>query len=638
MNNPELEQSAFVKDDTLYGKKTVAVVAPDKKKDIDTDNSFYQNIIDASLSSQLDISSFNSLQSTAQNRNDIYNIYDSMCQDTTLSAVVETYAEDATERNDNGKIVWVESENAEVASLVDYYIDTLNIDKNIYKWVHSLCKYGDLYLRLYRESDFADDLFNNAKKEDNRTLNEDVKIVAYSKNDNYVHYMEMVKNPAEMFEVTKFGKTIGYVHSPVNATLTKNDATSLMQYQYSIKQKDIQIYPATEFVHASLENNDDRSEEILNIFTENEALEDGKCDHTYKVRRGQSLLASVFSTWRELKLLENSVLMYRLTKSPRIRMVNVEVGDMPKENVKKTLMGIKMMIEQKTAMDAGNSMSEYTNPGPIENTIYVPTHGGVGNVSTSEIGGDVDIKSLADLDYYTDKLFGGLRVPKQYFGRTEDGAGFNGGASLSIISSRYAKMIKRIQNTVLQALTDAINLMLLDKGLESYVNDFTLHMLPPTTQEEIDRREALSGEVALTGDIMNMLSDVEDVKVRIKILKSLLSHIITNNDVINELQSYLEELEAQEEESDRGEDDLGGDAGADFGGRDIGGGIGNDFGGDAGGDIGGADDIGGDLNDISLGDDTDTDLDMEADTSSSDETILPSGDDLGIDLSAEDEE
>ena len=38
--------------------------------------------------------------------------------------------------------------------------------------------------------------------------------------------------------------------------------------------------------------------------------------------------------------------------------------------------------------------------------------------------------------------------------------------SLSIISSRYAKMVKRIQATMIQLLTDAVNLMLIDKNLE----------------------------------------------------------------------------------------------------------------------------------------------------------------------------
>ena len=47
----------------------------------------------------------------------------------------------------------------------------------------------------------------------------------------------------------------------------------------------------------------------------------------YTVRRGQSLLYNVFKIWRELSLLENSMLLNRVTKSSIIRVVNVEIGD-----------------------------------------------------------------------------------------------------------------------------------------------------------------------------------------------------------------------------------------------------------------------------------------------------------------------
>ena len=628
MDNLENENSVIVQDEEIYNKKSKPVPRPDKKKDIDLDGTFYENIIDAGINNVLDLTAFNSLTTTAQTRNELYNVYDNMCQDGTISAVIETYSEDATERNDKGQILWAESDNAEVGKMVEYLIDTLNIDKHIYKWVYSLCKYGDVYIRLYRQSEYDDEIFSSSLRGEGRQqLNEDVKIKAYGHNDNYAHYMEMVTNPAEMFEVTKFGKTVGYIQSPVNDTLQKKDMLSLNQFQYKFKKDEVTIYPATEFVHASLEDSTSRTEEIINIFIDQDDYDSDKNAHVYKVRRGQSVLADVFKVWRELNLLENSVLLYRVTKSSRVRLVNVEVGDMPKENVGKTLMGIKRMIEQKAAINAGNSMSEYNNAGPIENTVYVPTHGGIGNITTSEIGGDVDVKSLADLDYYTNKLYGQLRVPKQYFSQTDDSTGFNGGTSLSIISSRYAKMIKRVQNTIIQAITDAINLMLIDKGLESYVNEFTIHMLPPTTQEEIDRRESLSSKVGLATDIMNMLADIEDPIVKMKILKSLLSDIVNDADIIAELQEYIDGLEESAETGDvpmEGEEEGGSDM---MGGGDMssGGGM-DDFGGDVPADDGG------DLN-ATLG--AEEDVPDDSGESSSDD-VLPSGDDLGVDLTDSD--
>ena len=608
MSQIDNQDSVYVNNDELYNKKIKTVTPPERKKDVDLDKTLYQNIIEAGMSSQLDINSLNTLNQTAENRNQMYNIYDSMCEDGTLGAVVETYAEDATETNDKGNIVWVESSNSEAAKYVEYLLDMLNINKNIFKWAYSLCKYGDLYLHLFRESEYNDDLFKSKKE-----LNEDINIKSFSKNDKYAHYMEMVKNPAEMFELTKFGKTVGYIKAPVANVISKNTTTSYNTFNYKFKKDDITLYPATEFVHAALEGNSCRDEEIVDIFLDAAKYDSDDSDYTYTVRKGESLLSNVYKVWRELNLLENSVLLNRITKSSIVRLINVEVGDMPKENVTKTLLGVKQMIEQKTAINSGTSMSEFNSPGPIENNVYVPTHEGVGTISTTQIGGDVDVKSLADLDYYMNKMYGQLRVPKQYFSQTDDSTGFNGGTSLTIISSRYAKMIKRIQNTLIQAITDAINLMLLDKGLDNYINEFTIHMLPPSTQVEIDRRDNISGKIQLTSDIMNMIAEIEDPAAKLKILKALLGNVIDDTEVLEVIQEQINKLEEEGniEETEEPVDDIPiDDMDTDFNPGMSSSGFNNDL----------------------LNDQPETTAETESEDSG-EETILPTPDELGVDMS-----
>ena len=521
MNNVNNDDSVYLDQPDVYHKETIAVPAPERGFGVDTKNTVFHNIINAAIGGQLDVNSLQSFTSITQSRNTVYGLLDSMCEDATIAAVLETYAEDATEYNDEGQIVWAESSDANIQKYVQFLLDTMNVDKNIYSWVYSLCKYGDVYLRLYRESDWKQaDLFDDTKTKEQ--LNEDIKIKAYSQNDHYVNYMEMCPNPADIFELTKFGKTYAYINAPSNPSANNQMNGSAYQLQgamsYKFKKGDVDLHGPMDYVHACLQDNTSRTPEKIQIFT-GESEEDSD-SLTYTVKRGQSLLYNVFKNWRELQLLESSILLNRVTKSSIIRMISVEVGDMPKEQVGPHLAGIKALIEQKAAIKVGSSISEYTNPGPIENNIYIPTHEGIGAITTSQIGGDVDVKSLADLEYYQDKLFGALRVPKQYFGVTGDGAGFDGGKSLSVISSRYGKMIKRIQNTIIQCLTDAINLMLVDRGLKSYVNEFNIRMLAPTTQEELDRRENVAGKVQLTSDIMNMLSDIEDTQTKLKILKS----------------------------------------------------------------------------------------------------------------------
>ena len=620
------ESSVYREEPAVYNKVIQAAPAPEREIGIDTKQTMYQNIIQAGTNNLLDISSLDAFTNISQSRDQVYALLDTMCQDSTVAAVLETYAEDATEPNDQGQIVWVEASNPDVQKYVQFLLDAMNVDKNIYKWTYSLCKYGDIYLRLYRESDFEEaDLFNSFKNKKKTALNEAVKIKAYSKNDHYVNYMEMHSNPAEIFELTKLGKTYAYIKAYVNSTQTFDSVTGYYQannlLSYRFKQSDVELHSATDFVHGCLEDNSSRTPETVQIFIGDSDKEADAL--TYTVKRGQSLLYNTFKTWRELQLLENSVLLNRITKSSIVRVIGVEVGDMPKEMVGPHLQGIKSLIEQKAAINAGNSINEYTNPGPIENNIYVPTHEGVGAITASQIGGDVDVKSLADLDYYQDKWFGSLRVPKQYFGVTDDNAGFSGGQSLSIISSRYGKMVKRIQSTMTQLLTDAVNLLLLDRNLKTYVNEFNIRMLAPTTQEELDRRENLSNKVGVTTDIMNMLGDIDDSVIKLKIMKSLLSKILTDGEVIDLIQQQIDNLEEQQEAENNPEEttddiDLSDDSGDMFA--------------DASSEPSEAElDLG-----LGVTDDSETDLSLD----SGEETIepmdtgatLPTPDELGVDM------
>ena len=186
----------------------------------------------------------------------------------------------------------------------------------------------------------------------------------------------------------------------------------------------------------------------------------------------------------------------------------------------------------------------------VENNIYIPVRGELGSINVQLVGGDnPNITGLADLDYFKNRFFGALRIPKQFLGDTSDAGGFDAGKSLAQSSSRYAKMVKRIQNTTINMITDMINLMLIDADLESYIGKFTIMMLAPTTQEAADRQTAIRERVGIVQDIMNIVStDVTDETTRLKILKSLLSNTIDDGDVLRLIQDEIDEKERAAEE------------------------------------------------------------------------------------------
>lgn len=563
---PDNEKSAFSNID--YNNITVSKPLPDKLNSIDTDGILFDNIIAASSEHDLNVPAINSFNSVSRTRDNIYDMIDTMAQDATISAVLDIYAADACEPNDQGQVVWVTAEDERVSKEVEHLLDAMRIDKNAFGWVYSLIKYGDLYLRLYRESEYNDPIFDTKKINAKEQLNENVIVKAYSKNDRYAEYMEMNKNPAEVFELTRFGKTVGYIKThihKVDPDDTLGAAFSQFNYTYNFDLNDVDVFSATEFVHACLEDNSGRTTEEVTITSG-----DDDVTSTYSVRRGQSLLYDSFKTWRELTLLEDAVLLNRITKSALVRIVSVNVGDMEKSDVRTLLQRIKQMIETKAAINVGKSITDYTNPSAVENTIYVPVHGETGAISTQNLGGDVNVGDLVDLDYWKNKLTGSLSIPKQYLGDTDDSTGFNGGTSLSLISSRYAKTVKRIQNAFIQAITDAINLLLFDRGLTEYINKFTIKMQQPTTQEEKDRKENMANTINTIQTLMGLLDLVEDPILKLTILKSLLSDAISDTTVIQAIQDQIDMIEASNEENGEtaeGELGEGGLEDLDFGGE-----------------------------------------------------------------------
>ena len=570
--------------------------------DIDVKNTLADNIIEAGLTSRLDMAALENFTNISNARDQIYQLIDTMAQDSSVAAILRTYAEDVCEPADNGHVVWCEANDPNISKFVNYILNVMNADKNMYSWTYSLLKYGDVYLRLYRESDYKDTLFTSdnieraesarnvlneeykdrTKQKD--TLEENVRLNMHSASDPYSYYVELVDDPGTMFELTKFGKTYGYIEVP-NTESSLDAVTSLTgssmsgTYNFRLKSTDVNVFQADDFVHACLEDNFTRFPETVELFiNQNEDAKD-KCQ-SYSVRRGKSLLYDSYKIWREKALLENAALLNRITRSSIVRKVGVEVGDMPKEQVQQTLRRVKEMMEQKGAINVGNSMSEYNNPGPIENNIYFATHGGQGNITVEAVGGDVEVKNLADLDWWNNKFYSSYGIPKQYFGWTDDGAGFNGGTSLTILSSVYAKGVKRVQNAMIQALTDAINLFLLNKGFKSYLNNFTLKMKAPITQEEIDYRAGLTNKITAISSIQGLFTDIEDKPRRLRILKILLGALdygdALNTEIDAEIKAIEEAAVADEENAEGAADtttaettDASADTSADAGGDDT---------------------------------------------------------------------
>ena len=132
----------------LLGKSIESVPKEKPEIGIDTTDELAFDILEGSINNDVNLNKLESFTNIAQTRETLYSLIDTMSNDSRIASILETYAEDATESNDNGDIVWCESDNEDVKKYVSYLLDCLRVNKHAYEWVYSLIKYGDLYLKL----------------------------------------------------------------------------------------------------------------------------------------------------------------------------------------------------------------------------------------------------------------------------------------------------------------------------------------------------------------------------------------------------------------------------------------------------------------------------------------------------------
>lgn len=549
-----------------------------------------KQIKSADSGSLVDVDAINRFRTLSSDRQERYTQFEDLLKDATVAAAIEMYADDATQYDyRSGKVIWAESENPDIAKAANRLLDVLRINENSWTWIYALCAYGDVYLRLYRKGDVSDynDAFSDhtgltairVKKEDSTRPIEE--------------YVEYVDDPAVMYDLQVRDKTSGFIKM-VNAEVEQSSSMYTSLTTKTLDLSDVNIYDRKSFVHICLAGNIDRHPELI-------ALHDSKTGSTsvYKVKTGKSILADAYDAAQTVKLLEDSMMLSRVTKSALVRILQIEVGNMPKPEVESLLRRIKNMIEQKMALNKQNGVvASYNSPGPIENIVYVPTKEGKGAITSNNLGGDVNIKDIVDVDYFNNKKLSALKIPKQYL-NYDAPEGLGNGTSLTKLSSRYAHTIMRIQNAYISGITNLLNLYFLDKGLD-YINNFTLKMVSPATIEDTERDEMISNRLNQARDILDLLDGKVDEKTILKVTDWLFGTFLNLSDI----SKIISEVRGKEKfrSSNNGRSDMDININGDFGsspddgfGGDFGGDFGNDFESpDMGGeDFGSSPDIGG---------------------------------------------
>ena len=165
---------------------------------------------------------------------------------------------------------------------------------------------------------------------------------------------------------------------------------------------------------------------------------------------GTSVLEASRRIFRQLNLLEDAVMAYRIVRSPERRIFYIDVGNIPPEDVEQFMQKAMTQMKRNQVVNSQTGQVDLRyNPLSIEEDYFIPVRGGASTKIESLAGGtytgDID-----DVKYLKDKLFAALKIPQSYLFRGEGSE--EDKTTLAQKDIRFARTIQRLQRPVLTEL------------------------------------------------------------------------------------------------------------------------------------------------------------------------------------------
>ena len=165
---------------------------------------------------------------------------------------------------------------------------------------------------------------------------------------------------------------------------------------------------------------------------------------------GTSVLEPARRIWRQLTLMEDAMMAYRIVRSSERKVFKIDVGAIPPQEVEQYMQKIVTQLKRHTIVDKDTGRIDLRyNPLSIEEDYYIPIRAGSATDIQSLAGGQ-NTTAIDDVKYLRDKLFSALKIPQSYLtmgeGATEDKT------TLATKDIRFARTIQRLQRTVIHEL------------------------------------------------------------------------------------------------------------------------------------------------------------------------------------------
>jgi hypothetical protein len=379
----------------------------------------------------------------------VYSDYDNMDYDAIVASALDIIADESTLKNDMGEVLRIKSNNEDVQQILyNLFYDVLNIEFNLWSWIRQMCKYGDFFLKMEIAEKYG--VYN---------------VIPYT-----AYHIERQENYDQ-----EHPNAVRFRYSPegIYAGGSGYYGTPVLG-QYQDNQPGI-YFDNYEMAHFRL-----------------------LTDVNY-LPYGRSYLEPARRIFKQYVLMEDAMLIHRISRSPDRRIFYINVGSIPPNEVENFMQKTISTMKRTPLMDSqtGEYNLKYNQQNLLED-FYIPIRGNDTSTKIETTPG-LQYDGIQDVTYLRDKLFAALKVPKAFMGYEKD---LTGKATLAAEDIRFARTIDRIQRIVLSELYKIALVHLYSQGYTGEeLTNFELDLTGPSIIYEQEKIALLTQKVDLAQKI-----------------------------------------------------------------------------------------------------------------------------------------
>jgi hypothetical protein len=262
-----------------------------------------------------------------------------------------------------------------------------------------------------------------------------------------------------------------------------------------------------------------------------------------------SYLHKAIKPTNQLKMIEDSLVIYRISRAPERRIFYVDVGNLPKLKAEQYVNDIMNKFRNKIVYDAttGEVRDDRRHLSMMEDFWMPRREGGKGTEITTLPGGQ-NLGEIQDIEYFQQKLYRALNVP---IGRLQQDGGFSIGRAQEISRDevKFNKFIVRLRTKFSTIFTDALYVQLVAKNIirpeewDLIKQDIRYNYVEDNHYAELKDNEILLGRV-------NTLQMIEPYLGRFYSMDWVRKNVLQlTEDEINEMQKQMD-ADEQEHQND----------------------------------------------------------------------------------------